>query len=31
MTLTLTNPVGARIADGEATGTIENTGPIPQA
>ena len=31
MTLTLTNPVGARIADGTATGTIENTGPIPKA
>ena len=31
MTLTLTNPVGARIADGTATGTIENTGAIPQA
>ena len=31
MTLTLTNPVGARIADGTATGTIENTGHIPQA
>ena len=31
MTLTLTNPVGARIADGAATGTITNTGHIPQA
>ena len=31
MTLTLTNPVGARIADGAATGTIENTGAIPKA
>ena len=31
MTLTLTNPVGARIADGTATGTITNTGHIPQA
>ena len=31
MTLTLTNPAGARIADGAATGTIENTGAIPQA
>ena len=30
-TLTLTNPVGARIADGAATGTITNTGRIPQA
>ena len=31
MTLTLTNPVGARIADGAATGTITNSGRIPQA
>ena len=31
LTLTLTNPVGARIADGTATGTIENTGDIPKA
>ena len=31
MTLTLSNPVGARIADGTATGTIENAGPIPRA
>ena len=31
LTLTLTNPVGARIADGTATGTIENTGNIPKA
>ena len=31
LTLTLSNPVGARIADGTATGTIENTGPIPKA
>ena len=31
MTVTLTNPVGARIADGTATGTITNTGHIPQA
>ena len=31
MTLTLTNPAGARIADGAATGTIENTGAIPKA
>ena len=31
MTLTLSNPVGARIADGTATGTIENSGPIPKA
>ena len=29
--VTLTNPAGARIADGTATGTIENTGPIPKA
>ena len=31
MTLTLTNPVGARIADGAATGTITNSGRIPKA
>ena len=31
MTLTLANASGARIADGEATGTIENTGHIPKA
>ena len=31
LTLTLSNPVGARIADGTATGTIENAGPIPKA
>ena len=31
LTLTLSNPVGARIADGEATGTIENTDPMPKA
>ena len=31
MTLTLTSPAGARIADGTATGTIENTGAIPRA
>ena len=31
LTLKLSNPVGARIADDEATGTIQNTGPIPQA
>ena len=30
MTLTLSNPVGARIADGTATGTIVNSDPIPQ-
>ena len=28
LTLTLSNAVGARIADGEATGTIENTDPL---
>ena len=31
MTLTLSNASGAPIADSEAIGTIENTGPIPQA
>ena len=31
LTLTLTNPVGARIADGTATGTIENSDPMPKA
>ena len=31
MTLKLSNPVGARIADGEATGTIENSDAMPQA
>ena len=31
MTLTLSNPVGAYIADGEAVGTIKNADPIPQA
>ncbi len=30
-TLTLSNPIGARIVGGVATGTIENTGPLPQA
>ena len=29
--LVLSNPVGAVIADGAATGTIENSGPIPSA
>ena len=29
--LRLSNPVGARIADGEATGTIENTDHMPKA
>ena len=31
LTLKLTNPVGARIADGEAVGTIRNNGAIPKA
>ena len=31
MTLTLSNASNARIADGTATGTIENSDPIPQA
>ena len=31
MKLVLSNPSGARIRDGEATGTIENSDPIPQA
>ena len=31
LTLTLSNAAGARIRDGEATGTIENSDPIPQA
>ena len=31
MTLTLSNAVGARIEDGTATGTIENTDPMPKA
>ena len=31
MTLTLSSPFGATISDGTATGTITNTGPIPQA
>ena len=30
MTLTLSTPVGARLADAEATGTIVNSDPIPQ-
>ena len=29
LTLRLSNPVGLRIADGEATGTIVNTDPLP--
>ena len=31
MTLTLSNASGATVADGTATGTISNTGPVPQA
>ena len=31
LTLTLSDPFGAALADGEATGTIVNTGPMPQA
>ena len=31
MRLVLSNPTGAYLADGEATGTIENTDPMPQA
>ena len=31
MTLTLSGPSGAAIADGEATGTITNDGPVPEA
>ena len=31
MVLRLSNPLGARIADGEATGTIKNDDPMPQA
>ena len=31
MTLTLSNPDGARIDDGTATGTINNSDPMPQA
>ena len=31
LTLTLTNPSGAYLADGVATGTIENTDAMPQA
>ena len=31
MTLTLSNPSGARIADATATGSIENSGPMPLA
>ena len=31
LTLTLSSPFGAQIADGTATGTIVNTDPIPKA
>ena len=31
MTLTLSGPTGAYLADATATGTIKNTGPIPKA
>ena len=31
LTLTLSNPRGARLGDGTATGTIENSDPIPKA
>ena len=31
LTLSLTNAVGARIEDGEATGTIQDQDPLPQA
>ena len=31
LTLVLSDPYGATLADGEATGTIVNTGPMPQA
>ena len=31
LTLVLSNPTGARIADGEATGTIENSDHMPKA
>ena len=31
MTLTLSGPYGGTVADGAATGTISNTGPIPKA
>ncbi len=30
-TLRLANPAGAKLGDGEATGTIENSDPVPQA
>ena len=31
LTLRLSNPVGGRLIDGEATGTIENRDPLPRA
>ena len=31
LTVTLSNPRGAHLADGEATGTINNTDPMPKA
>ena len=31
VTLTLSNPSGGRLTDGQATGTIENTDPLPRA
>ena len=31
LTLTLSRPFGAQLSDAQATGTIVNTGPIPQA
>ena len=31
LTFRLSNASGARIADGVATGTIENSDPLPQA
>ena len=31
LTLRLSNPTGARVADAEATGTIENADPLPRA
>ena len=31
VTLTLSNPSGGRLTDGEATGTIENSDPLPRA
>ncbi len=31
LTLRLSNPVGGRLTDGEATGTIENRDPLPKA